>query len=149
MKWHHESQAKKIPTAIEEQLLEMQSTGLELLDTRPRDQSLSLDLDLQSEATSILPTNTQPDHHQDEGEGEHESDEWNGLLRSASSSITRGTQSIVGNTIPIIEAREIVAARNNEEGRWRGMMKEWLRKYEPDEEEDMSRWICPGCKGVI
>jgi hypothetical protein len=70
------------------------------------------------------------------------------LLRSASSSITRGTESIVGNTIPIIEAREVVAARNNGEGRWSEMMKEWFGKYEPDEEEDM-RWICPGCKGVI
>lgn len=130
----------------------MRSTGLELLDTRPRDRSLSLDPEPQPESffTKGL-INPAPDPDQDDEEEEEEeggSDKWEALVRSASSSITRGTESIVGNTIPIIEAREIVVVRNNGESRWRRMMKDWLWKYETDEEE-AERWICPGCKGVI
>jgi hypothetical protein len=151
LKWHHQSQIKKT-TSTEEQLLEMRSTGLELLDTRPRDRSLSLDPEPQPESFFTKGfINPAPDPDQDDEEEEEDevgSNKWEALLRSASTSITRGTESIVGNTIPIIEAREIVVVRNNGESRWRRMMKDWFWKYETDEEE-AERWICPGCKGVI
>ena len=117
----------------------MQSTGLELLDTRPP----------RSDSTSSNNQLPEPAELGNDPEEEEGSNKWEGLVRSASSSITRGSQSIVGNTIPTIEAREIVAAKENGEGRWEVMMKRWFEKYDADEEDEEARYICPGCRGVI
>ena len=84
-----------------------------------------------------------------------ESEDWRTIVRFASSSITRGIDSIVGNTVPVLEAREIVSLGNAEidnDGRVKveGMIKEWFERHEPEDEvEEAGRWICPGCKGVI
>jgi hypothetical protein len=131
----------------------MRSTGLELLDTRPRDRAPSLDPESRESfftkgLIDSFPDEDPQEDDEEEEEGESNENQWESLFRSASCSITRGSQSIVGNIIPIIEAREIVVVRNNGESRWRGMMKDWFKKYESDEEQ-AERWICPGCKGVI
>jgi hypothetical protein len=97
-----------------------------------------------------------------EGDGEEaESEGWKMIHQSASSSITRGDQSIVGNTIPVLEARELLA-RGGEDVKG---MKDWMKRHHPDSDQeddgeneeidvdvdvdDWTRWICPGCKGVI
>ena len=125
----------------------MQSTGLELLDTRPpRSDSPSSNNQVPEPVSTEVDDTTRLGDGAEEEEG---SDNWEGLVKSASSSITRGTQSIVGNTIPTIEAREIVLAKENGEGRWEVMMKRWFEKYDADEEDEEARYICPGCRGVI
>lgn len=128
-------------------MLEMQSTGLELLDTRPpRSDPPPSNHQLPEPASTEDNHTTELSNVPEEEEG---SNNWEGLVRSASSSITRGSQSIVGNTIPTIEAREVVAAKENGEGRWEVMMKRWFEKYDADEEDEEARYICPGCRGVI
>jgi len=84
-----------------------------------------------------------------------ESEDWRTIVRFASSSITRGIDSIVGNTVPVLEAREIISLGHDEidhDGRVKveGMIKGRFERHEPEDEvEEVGRWICPGCKGVI
>lgn len=102
-------------------------------------------------AQSIPPANTQEDIREDEEEEAH----WDTISRFASSSITRGIHSIVGNTIPVLEARE---ALNSNDGNAKygddtasEIMRQWFKRHDPEDDEinDGVRWVCPGCRGVI
>jgi len=117
----------------------MQSTGLQLQN--PSSSSAAVPDTHHILSTSIV--------------NNEESEDWRTIVRFASSSITRGIDSIVGNTVPVLEAREIVSLGNEEidhDGRVKveAMIKEWFERHEPEDEvEEVGRWICPGCKGVI
>jgi len=117
----------------------MQSTGLQLQNPSP-------------------PSDAVPDtHHLLSASivNNEESEDWKTIVRFASSSITRGIDSIVGNTIPVLEAREIMSLGSQditqaETVKVEVMIKEWFERHEPEDEvEEVGRWICPGCKGVI
>ena len=129
----------------------MQSTGLELLATRPPPRTSTRSNKTKSGKVAPPPASSKgKDKDKDTGA---DSDDRNIdiITMFASSSITRGEDSIVGNTIPIIEAREVLSL---EEGSGRDeKMREWFEKHEPDDDEDEDdhrrRWVCPGCKDVI
>lgn len=90
-------------------------------------------------------------------EGEDTSDDIRTIRRFAESSIVRGVENgIVGNTIPILEAREVLAhLRYGDKGKAEGgiLMRKWFTNHEPmeeeDDREDFKRFSCPDCKLVI
>lgn len=129
----------------------MQSTGLELLSSRPPTAkpkpaavaNIKHDPEDEDEAEQDVKVKYDPDDDDDTN--------WETILRFASSSITRGLHSIVGNTIPVLEAREIVDPDCRDGKDENEMMREWFGRHDPEDDEvdDGVRWICPGCKGVI
>jgi len=127
----------------------MQSTGLELLATRPPPVTSTRTNKTKSGKVAPLPVSPRG---KDKDTGIDSDDRNIDIITMfASSSITRGEDSIVGNTIPIIEAREVLSL---DEGSGRDeKMREWFEKHEPDDDEDevdhKRRWVCPGCKDVI
>jgi hypothetical protein len=78
---------------------------------------------------------------------------WSTINRFAESSITRGDDSIVGNSIPVLEAREVLQASEGnakEKKQAEVLLKKWLKRHEPlDDEDDVARWTCPDCSGII
>jgi rubrerythrin len=168
LKWHHQSLIKKIPAPDTEQIISMRSSGLELLESRPPSKADS--------KSSTTPYEEETAVSEDEILRR-----WVKIERTASSSITRGKKSIVGNTVPVIEAREIMALEDEEDKaeEMEKLIKAWMSKYDSrsraqakramegdtntddqgagedgyetdeDEVEQVERWVCPGCRGVI
>lgn len=144
----------------------MEFSGLELLDTRPPRDPTSIKGEAncrgtKSEEELEVDWTGEPVDQAAKSEAEEETD-WKTIHRFASSSITRGDHSIVGNTIPVIEAREVLQFANDaQEGKGqegeRGkekveeLMREWFARHDPedDDNDDLHRWLCPGCKGLI
>ena len=102
------------------------------------------------DAVDTLPLSKNVGGEEDE---EDMSDDWKTIYRFAQSSITRGDYSIVGNSIPVLEAREVLYYKGKGKDREKadGLMRAWLKRHDPieDDEEDVKRWICPECKFVI
>jgi hypothetical protein len=109
-----------------------------------------------AEVNTIHAVDILPKHERNGGEEEDEdamSDAWKTIYRFAQSSITRGEYSIVGNTISVIEAREVLYHRGKDRKKGNEMMGQWFKRHDPvdadEDEEDVQRWVCPDCKSVI
>jgi len=127
----------------------MQSTGLDLLATRPP--PVTSTRTNKTKSGKVAPPPVSPKGKDKDTGIDSEDRNIDIITMFASSSITRGEDSIVGNTIPIIEAREVLSL---DEGSGRDdKMREWFENHEPDDDEDeddhRQRWVCPGCKDVI
>lgn len=104
------------------------------------------------DAVDTLPLSRNVGGEEDEDEEDMSAD-WKTIYRFAQSSITRGDYSIVGNSIPVLEAREVLYYKGKGRDREKAdsLMRAWLKRHDPieDDEEDVKRWICPECKFVI
>jgi hypothetical protein len=105
---------------------------------------------------------------EEEDEEEEMSDDLHTIYRFAESSIIRGMEyGIVGNSIAVLEAREVVkwlklsrsisksTPENKEEAKMAAaeaeeLMTTWLEKHDPEDDEvdDGKRFECPACRMV-
>lgn len=173
--WYHLAQCKKITDANSTVLSTIRRSGLELLQTRPSSSTSQSTSKKHSGPSNAPPTPETSDfgspgplvpihelvhaHNNDDDSDEEEaiSDEIRTIRRFAESSILRGAEhGIVGNSIPVLEAREVLAYlkhgdRQKDEGE--RLLSRWYKRHEPmdenEDEDDHKRFICPDCRLVI